>query len=83
VPPAQLDKSFGGDCNFEYEHDTFWPEFNRLSGEKRAAYAVRWKAAGSKIGTSEFELKGEDSTSLANAVEAMTADKNQSENPGL
>lgn len=58
VPPEQLDKKFGGDCDFEYDHAKFWPEFNRLANEKRAQCVARWKAGGSKVGASEFELKG-------------------------
>ncbi|KAF8249762.1 cral trio domain-containing protein [Wilcoxina mikolae CBS 423.85] len=61
VPPAQLDMKFGGDCQFEYDHSKFWPELNRVCEEKRARYVARWRANGSKIGASEFELKGEDS----------------------
>lgn len=60
MPPEQLDKQFGGDCDFEYDHAKFWPEFNRLANEKRAQCVARWKAGGSKIGASEFELKGGD-----------------------
>ena len=58
VPPEQLDKKFGGDCNFEYQHATFWPELNRLCRERREQYMARWRAAGSPIGASEFLLKG-------------------------
>ncbi|KAA8910519.1 CRAL/TRIO domain protein [Sphaerosporella brunnea] len=63
VPPEQLDKRFGGDCEFDYDHSKYWPELCRLTDEKRAQMTARWIAGGSKIGASEFELKGGDSLS--------------------
>ncbi|RPA95186.1 CRAL/TRIO domain-containing protein [Choiromyces venosus 120613-1] len=58
VPASQLDKKFGGECDFEYDHSVWWPEFIRITKERRALYAARWKELGSKIGASELELKG-------------------------
>ncbi|CUS09022.1 unnamed protein product [Tuber aestivum] len=58
VPAGQLDKKFGGECDFEYDHSIWWPEFIRITGERRALYTARWKELGSKIGASELELKG-------------------------
>jgi hypothetical protein len=58
VPPSQLDKKFGGECDFEYDHSIWWPEFIRITKERRALYTARWKELGSKIGASELELKG-------------------------
>ena len=52
VPPEQLVELFGGDCNFEYEHETFWPEYLKLASERREKYFTRWKAAGGDIGQS-------------------------------
>ncbi|PWW79523.1 CRAL/TRIO domain-containing protein [Tuber magnatum] len=57
VPASQLDKKFGGECDFEYDHSIWWPEFIRITKERRALYTARWKELGSKIGASEFELK--------------------------
>jgi hypothetical protein len=63
VPPEQLDKRFGGDCEFEYDHAKYWPELCRLTDEKRAQMMARWVADGSRIGASEFDLKGGDALS--------------------
>ena len=60
VPPEQLVELFGGDCNFEYEHETFWPEYLKLASERREKYFARWKAAGGGIGQSEWELRAEE-----------------------
>ena len=58
IPPEQLLKDFGGDVDFAYDHTKYWPELVRLAGEKRSQYIARWKASGSKIGASEFDLRG-------------------------
>jgi hypothetical protein len=61
IPPVQLDMKFGGDCEFSYDHSKFWPELNRICEEKHTRAVARWRADGSRIGASEFELKSGDS----------------------
>lgn len=58
VPPPQLQKHFGGEADFEYQHDVYWPALNHLCEERRKAYRDRWEKAGSQIGASEWELRG-------------------------
>jgi hypothetical protein len=62
VPREQLVELFGGDCNFEYEHETFWPEYLKLASERREKYFARWKAAGGGVGQSEWDLRAEEET---------------------
>lgn len=62
VPPEQLVELFGGDLHFEYEHETFWPEYLKLASERRERYFARWKAAGGGIGQSEWDLRAEKDT---------------------
>lgn len=57
VPSEQLYDLFGGDCKFEYDHQTFWPEYTKLALEKREMYFSRWKAAGGGIGQREWDLR--------------------------
>ena len=57
VPPVQLDKSFGGDCEFEYVHEEYWPALIELAKKRREAMFSKWKALGGHIGTSEYDLK--------------------------
>ena len=75
VPPEQLVELFGGDCNFEYEHETFWPEYLKLASERRDKYFARWKAAGGDIGQSEWDLRAEEE---APAKKVETEDINTS-----
>ena len=59
VPPEQLDKAFGGDLDFEYEHEIYWPTLVKLATHRREAVFAKWKELGSKIGTSEIDLKAD------------------------
>lgn len=74
VPPEQLLKAYGGDCEFEYDHNAYWPAFNGLAEEKRIAMVKNWEAAGKKVGESETYLKGagEPTGRLADGIEDTT-----------
>ncbi|KAF2838052.1 CRAL/TRIO domain-containing protein [Patellaria atrata CBS 101060] len=66
VPASQLVATVGGDVEFEYAHDVYWPALNRLCEERREAYRRRWEDGGKRVGESERvlrggELKGQDS----------------------
>ncbi|KAL8639421.1 MAG: hypothetical protein Q9228_003542 [Teloschistes exilis] len=68
VPPAQLLKTYGGDVNFTYDHEAYWPALNELAAKKRAAMVERWAGAGKKIGESEFYLRGGEDGAAANVT---------------
>ncbi|KAL8826003.1 MAG: hypothetical protein Q9170_007573 [Blastenia crenularia] len=59
VPPSQLLKMYGGDVEFVYDHDVYWPALNELAAKKRAMMMERWINGGKKIGESEYFLRGE------------------------
>ncbi|KAH7066001.1 CRAL/TRIO domain-containing protein [Auriculariales sp. MPI-PUGE-AT-0066] len=48
---------WGGGVNFEYDHAVYWPELMKLSHDRREIEFAEWSAMGSKIGTSEWDLK--------------------------
>ncbi|KAI4182973.1 MAG: hypothetical protein L6R41_005677 [Letrouitia leprolyta] len=58
VPPSQLLKTHGGEVNFEYNHDVYWPALNELAAKKKVMMVERWENAGKKIGESEYYLRG-------------------------
>ncbi|EEB08563.1 sec14 cytosolic factor family protein [Schizosaccharomyces japonicus yFS275] len=58
VPSDQLDMTFGGTLKFDYIHDKYWPQLVELCKTRREASLKRWRALGSKIGTSEWVTKG-------------------------
>ncbi|KAE9986866.1 hypothetical protein EG328_004585 [Venturia inaequalis] len=72
IPAPQLHKNYGGEVDFEYQHDVYWPALNRLCEERRKAYRDRWVEAGEKVGVSEFYLRGgtESSTTAVNNATA-------------
>ncbi|MCJ1396743.1 hypothetical protein MMC18_009635 [Xylographa bjoerkii] len=64
VPPEQLLKTHGGDVEFLYNHDVYWPALNQLAGERRKKQEERWAKGGKRIGESEVYLKGGDEKSI-------------------
>jgi hypothetical protein len=72
VPPEQLYKLFGGDCQIEYVHEEFWPAYLKLAQDRRDECFARFKEAGGEIGLSEWDLRAP--TTQVNGV-AATADE--------
>ncbi|CAB51563.1 meiotic sec14 cytosolic factor family, phospholipid-intermembrane transfer protein Pdr16 [Schizosaccharomyces pombe] len=58
VPKDQLDSNFGGSLHFEYHHEKYWPQLVELCKSRRLGILEKWRKMGSKIGTSEWDLKG-------------------------
>ncbi len=58
MPPSQLLKTYGGDVDFVYEHDVYWPALNELAKKKKDAMTERWVKAGKQVGESERYLRG-------------------------
>ncbi|KAL8995520.1 MAG: hypothetical protein Q9188_006788 [Gyalolechia gomerana] len=69
VPPSQLLKTHGGDVNFVYDHDVYWPALNELAAKKRAMMMERWEQAGKKIGESEYYLRAGEKEVKSEVVE--------------
>ncbi|KAI2641908.1 CRAL/TRIO domain-containing protein [Hypomontagnella submonticulosa] len=66
VPKEQLWAEFpGGELQFEYDHDVYWPALQRLYTEKRAERVRRWEAGGKQIGEKEDYLKGHDAEGVS------------------
>lgn len=65
IPIEQLEKRFGGNLDFEYDHAVYWTHLHEVCGKRKAAYVKRWIDRGSKIGDSEFILRGGEETSAA------------------
>ncbi|KAL6721764.1 Phosphatidylinositol transfer protein (PITP) [Lecanora helva] len=58
VPPEQLLRAWGGECEFVYEHEVYWPRLNGMVEERRRGMRERWERAGKRVGESEGYLKG-------------------------
>ncbi|KAJ4395626.1 Phosphatidylinositol transfer protein (PITP) [Didymella pomorum] len=64
VPAQQLMKASGGEIDFKYDHDVYWPALEKLAAERRAGRVERWEKAGKIIGESEVYLWGGEEKSL-------------------
>lgn len=57
IPSKQLPAEYGGDVNFVYSHDQYWPELIRLAKAKKSKYMENFERLGSKIGLKEYDLR--------------------------
>ncbi|KAG7927309.1 hypothetical protein KL925_002680 [Ogataea polymorpha] len=57
IPPEQLAVNYGGDVNFEYVHDEYWPAMVELRNKKREVYIENYHRLGGGIGLSETDLR--------------------------
>lgn len=64
VPAEQLLKHYGGNVEFEYKHDVYWPALVELCDSRRGEYIARWEKAGKQMGEVEKYLRGGDALSL-------------------
>lgn len=58
VPPSHLLKAYGGDVDFIYDHDVYWPAMVALTARRREEQTERWIRGGKKVGELEAYLKG-------------------------
>lgn len=64
VPVTQLSSEFGGELDAKYKHDQYWPDLVKLTAERRKEMLRRFKEdCGSKIGASEWVIRGGDDPS--------------------
>ena len=73
IPSSQLMKNAGGEVDFEYEHDVYWPALAALAEERKVERKQRWEAAGKLVGESEVYLWGGEEKSVG-VKEASAAD---------
>jgi CRAL/TRIO domain len=71
IPSEQLLKPFGGDVEFEYKHDIYWPALDELCTTRRNDYFARWVKAGKQIGEHEAYLRGGDVKCLNGAFSGI------------
>ena len=59
---------WGGDQDFEYNHERYWPNLVEMCAERSNAWMENWQKLGGKIGISEWDYK-KGSENAAKAVE--------------
>ncbi|GME73205.1 unnamed protein product [[Candida] boidinii] len=57
IPSEQLALNYGGDINFQYVHEEYWPSLIELSSKRRDNYFKNFEKLGSEIGLSEIDLR--------------------------
>jgi hypothetical protein len=75
VPKDQLDQEVGGDLEFEYDHDQYFPAMNEMAAKKRANYMKNFYALGAQVGLSEVDLRKEVDESDGSSPLTLTDEK--------
>jgi len=57
--------SWGGNVDFEYEHEKYWPALMELCKSRHEEQMARWKTLGAKVGIEEWYIKGGTPTPVA------------------
>jgi hypothetical protein len=70
IPSQQLWKDYGGELNFDYDHQVYWPALIQECDRRREAYKQRWVDAGKQIGENEDYLRGGEQTSIRDATKS-------------
>ncbi|KAL2416478.1 CRAL-TRIO domain-containing protein C23B6.04c [Exophiala dermatitidis] len=73
VPRDQLMKESGGNVEFEYVHEEYWPALNELCELKRSEAWERWVKGGKRIGEYEAYLKGAEPSLAEREKQGATA----------
>ena len=56
-------KEFGGDIEFVYEHEKYWPALIELVEERKKKKLEKWKKLGGTVGLKEWDFKRVDEES--------------------
>ncbi|KAJ3564306.1 hypothetical protein NP233_g8380 [Leucocoprinus birnbaumii] len=54
-----MEEWWGGDNDFEYNHEKYFPELVRMTTERKERWVAKWKEIGGEIGIKEWEYKRE------------------------
>ncbi|KAG5353521.1 hypothetical protein C0989_005968 [Termitomyces sp. Mn162] len=56
---------WGGDCDFEYVHDKYWPTLVSICESRRKVWLEKWRTLGGTVGLKEWEYKSGKTISVA------------------
>jgi hypothetical protein len=78
TPDMAMKDWWGGEPEFEYVHEKYWPNLVSLCEGRVTTWTKNWRALGAKVGTSEWAYKrGIISSSDQDAVEWKADEKDQ------
>lgn len=66
---------WGGDRDFKYEHDKYWPALVEMCDLRRQAQMDKWRELGGTVGLKEWDIKGGISITKDTPTEAGKADE--------
>jgi len=67
---------WGGDRDFEYVHDKYWPALVNTCESRRKAWLEKWRALGGKVGIKEWDYKqGAPAQVVVNEPQAIESEK--------
>ncbi|KAJ6513180.1 CRAL-TRIO domain-containing protein [Mycena sanguinolenta] len=74
-PDMVISQWWGGSCNFEYEHDKYWPALVSLCNERTKKWTATWQKLGGTVGLKESDYKkGDPEDAVASASAPDGAD---------
>ncbi|KAJ6531871.1 CRAL/TRIO domain-containing protein [Mycena capillaripes] len=57
TPEMVMSQWWEGACNFEYDHDKYWPALVALCDERTKLWTATWQKLGGKVGLKESDYK--------------------------
>lgn len=66
---------WGGDRDFKYEHDKYWPALVEMCDSRRQAQMDKWRELGGTVGLKEWDIKGGTSITKDTPTEVGKADE--------
>lgn len=74
TPDMLMKEWWGGDVDFEYEHEKYWPALVAECKENEQRWMARWRSLGGTVGVREWDYKT-GSDSLSSTSTSTTAKK--------
>ncbi|KAK1225009.1 Phosphatidylinositol transfer protein (PITP) [Marasmius sp. AFHP31] len=64
TPDMIMKDGWGGDQDFEYKHEKYWPKLVELCEQRKTGWMENWRKLGGTVGISEVQYKGANGSSL-------------------
>jgi hypothetical protein len=77
-----MQQIWGGNLDFEYQHEKYWQHLIRFTDERKRRWKERWKELGSLVGTREWRYKQGEEIQERNVDEPVNTPMGISNVPG-
>jgi len=58
TPDMVMKEWWGGDREFVYEHEKYWPALVKMCNERRTQQMEKWRELGGTVGLKEWDVRG-------------------------